>query len=88
MGPARAGWALLETDGMYEASDASAEKDGDTATPERDADTDFHFIAFVHANGRLWDMDGRKPHPGARRILVFHLHSSRVVAHTLFLTHT
>jgi len=60
--PALAGWKLLEESGLYAASDASAHT-GDTATPEREADTDFHFIAFVNAAGRLWDLDGRKPHP-------------------------
>lgn len=60
--PSLIGWRLLETQGMYEASDESAHS-GETATPSRGADVDFHFIALVNRDGRLLDLDGRKPRP-------------------------
>lgn len=43
-------------------SEASGEH-GQTACPDRDDKVDHHFIAFVHAGGRLVECDGRKVGP-------------------------
>lgn len=32
---------------------------GQTAAPDIDAENDFHFVAFVHKNGKLLQLDGR-----------------------------
>lgn len=36
---------------------------GQTAPPDPDCQTDFHFVAFVEKNGRLYELDGRKSGP-------------------------
>eukprot|EP01119_Soliformovum_irregulare_P009019 TRINITY_DN22127_c0_g1_i1.p1 TRINITY_DN22127_c0_g1~~TRINITY_DN22127_c0_g1_i1.p1 ORF type:complete len:252 (+),score=52.73 TRINITY_DN22127_c0_g1_i1:33-758(+) len=36
---------------------------GQTATPDADADINLHFVAFVERDGHLYELDGRKPHP-------------------------
>jgi len=34
-----------------------------TETPSLEDEVEHHFIAFVHHNGSLWELDGRKPLP-------------------------
>lgn len=41
----------------------AAASEGDTAAPNGDEDVDLHFVAFVHHNGRLLQLDGRRPRP-------------------------
>lgn len=43
-----------------EAAHAAAATRGDTAPPAPDASVDLHFVALVHAGGRLVELDGRK----------------------------
>jgi ubiquitin carboxyl-terminal hydrolase L3 len=43
-----------------EAAHAAAAAAGDTAPPAPDAEVDLHFVALVHAGGRLVELDGRK----------------------------
>ncbi|EFJ41731.1 hypothetical protein VOLCADRAFT_83997 [Volvox carteri f. nagariensis] len=39
---------------------------GDTAPPSADEDVDLHFVAFVHKDGQLWELDGRRAGPVCR----------------------
>ena len=43
-----------------ETAHAAAASRGDTAPPPPDADVDLHFVALVHVEGRLVELDGRK----------------------------
>ncbi|ETO31975.1 hypothetical protein RFI_05141, partial [Reticulomyxa filosa] len=58
------GWALLKAKQIQAVSDATASSESNqTQTPERTARTNGHFIAFVHKNGLLFELDGRKAFP-------------------------
>ena len=37
--------------------------EGQTATPDLQSDVDFHFVAFVQKNGRLYELNGNKQGP-------------------------
>lgn len=47
---------------IEEAHKAAGEK-GDTAPPAPEEDVDLHFVCFVEREGRLWELDGRRPGP-------------------------
>ena len=36
---------------------------GQTAAPDADEEVNLHFVAFVHVDGGLYELDGRKPGP-------------------------
>ena len=40
-----------------------AAEEGSTAPPSTDAAVDLHFVCFVHRDGSLWELDGRKAGP-------------------------
>lgn len=40
-----------------------AAQQGVTAAPSADEEVDLHFIAFVHRDGCLYELDGRKAGP-------------------------
>jgi|UniRef100_A0A7S3F6L9 ubiquitin carboxyl-terminal hydrolase L3 len=64
MDAAARGWALAEAHEVHKASESEASGEhGQTACPDRDDKVDHHFIAFVHAGGRLVECDGRKVGP-------------------------
>ncbi|KAG2442345.1 hypothetical protein HXX76_002431 [Chlamydomonas incerta] len=39
---------------------------GDTAPPNADEEVNLHFVALVHRNGQLWELDGRRAAPVCR----------------------
>merc|ERR1719326_1305106 len=64
MSAADRGKALLTCGAIKELSDKCASSDGaSTACPDTDDKVMAHFIAFVHKDGSLFEMDGRKAFP-------------------------
>jgi ubiquitin carboxyl-terminal hydrolase L3 len=63
LSPDAIGRKLLEQTGMFEASDDSASTAGQTQTPDREDNTNYHFITFVNVDGHIYDVDGRKAFP-------------------------
>eukprot|EP00465_Bigelowiella_longifila_P003079 CAMPEP_0185263844 /NCGR_PEP_ID=MMETSP1359-20130426/16908_1 /TAXON_ID=552665 /ORGANISM="Bigelowiella longifila, Strain CCMP242" /LENGTH=246 /DNA_ID=CAMNT_0027851695 /DNA_START=36 /DNA_END=776 /DNA_ORIENTATION=- len=62
--PSDIGYGLLKAKDIQEVSEDAAEsKDAQTATPDRMDNVAAHFIAFVHVEGVLYEMDGRKAFP-------------------------
>lgn len=59
MSPKDRGHSLEEDEGISQAHEASAHE-GQSATIDRDTKLDTHFIAFVHVDGKLYELDGRK----------------------------
>jgi len=53
----------LENFHELEAAHEAAGHEGQTAAPSRDDKLDTHFIAFVHVDGHLYELDGRRPAP-------------------------
>jgi len=53
---------LVVTKDIAEAHTESANQ-GQTKTPELNADINLHFVAFVERDGHLYQLDGRKPFP-------------------------
>ncbi|KAF9887037.1 ubiquitinyl hydrolase 1 [Aspergillus nanangensis] len=55
---------LLYESKALESAHADAAKLGDTAAPQAEDNVDLHFVAFVKgADGRLWELDGRRRGP-------------------------
>ena len=50
---------IYESDFLTEAHQEAAS----SSTVEIPEEVDLHFIAFVHANDKVWELDGRKPNP-------------------------
>lgn len=50
----------LESSSQIAETHASSAHAGQTAAPDLAAEIDYHFVAFVHKNGKLYEMDGRK----------------------------
>ncbi|GIL51422.1 hypothetical protein Vafri_7413 [Volvox africanus] len=66
MSPAEAGKYLEEPPAgapSIEEAHQTAAAAGDTAPPSADDDVDLHFVAFVHCNGHLWELDGMRAGP-------------------------
>merc|ERR1719159_1603180 len=58
------GKALLTCSAIKELSDKCASSDGaSTQCPDADDKVNAHFIAFIHKDGALFEMDGRKAFP-------------------------
>ena len=55
--------AVLEEDDSLDAAHAAAAVQGQTAAPSSDDEVNLHFVAFVHVDGGLYELDGRKPWP-------------------------
>jgi ubiquitin carboxyl-terminal hydrolase L3 len=54
--------ALAEDDSL-DAAHAAAASTGQSAAPADDEEVNLHFVAFVHVDGGLYELDGRKPAP-------------------------
>ncbi|KAJ5745675.1 Ubiquitin carboxyl-terminal hydrolase isozyme L3 [Penicillium odoratum] len=57
---------LLYDSKVLESAHANAANLGGTDAPQADDDVDLHFVAFVKADGQLWELDGRRKGPLAR----------------------
>lgn len=55
--------AFLEKDESIRVTHESSAQEGQTEAPSLDEKVDLHFIAFVNVEGRLYELDGRKPFP-------------------------
>ena len=53
----------LASDDSLDAAHAAAALEGQSAAPEADEEVNLHFVAFVHVDGGLYELDGRKPGP-------------------------
>ncbi|KAK2746065.1 hypothetical protein FQN57_003405 [Myotisia sp. PD_48] len=55
---------LLYQSKALESAHADAAQKGDTLAPQAEANVDLHFVCFVKgADGRLWELDGRRKGP-------------------------
>lgn len=62
MSPEERGTELEKTKTISEAHEQSAQE-GQTQAPPADEDVSLHFVAFVHVDGNLYELDGRKSFP-------------------------
>lgn len=53
----------LEDDTEISTAHSSAGQEGQTAAPDLGERVDMHFVALVHLDGGLYELDGRKPFP-------------------------
>ncbi|RAH65191.1 ubiquitin carboxyl-terminal hydrolase [Aspergillus aculeatinus CBS 121060] len=61
---------LLYESKALESAHADAARLGDTQAPRAEENVDLHFVAFVKgADGRLWELDGRRKGPLERGVL-------------------
>eukprot|EP00128_Syssomonas_multiformis_P000702 Colp12_sorted_trinity150504_noHs@17181 len=56
------GHYLSDDEGITTAHSESA-AEGQTEAPTEDEEVNLHFVCFVQKNGRLYELDGRKPRP-------------------------
>jgi len=54
---------LLEEDEELDAAHAQQACGGQSRVPDADEDVNLHFVCFVHCNGGLYELDGRRPAP-------------------------
>ncbi|XP_023322187.1 ubiquitin carboxyl-terminal hydrolase isozyme L3 [Eurytemora carolleeae] len=54
---------LLEADDAICQQHDDAAKEGQTSAPGREDSVDYHFVTFVHVDGQLYELDGRKSGP-------------------------
>ncbi|XP_063704725.1 ubiquitin carboxyl-terminal hydrolase [Culicoides brevitarsis] len=54
---------LLEGDSAFTNTHEELAKEGQTAAPDLSTKVNHHFIALVHKNGELYELDGRKSFP-------------------------
>jgi ubiquitin carboxyl-terminal hydrolase L3 len=62
MNPMERGLALENSNNISEAHEEIA-SEGQTEVPNRDDNLVTHFVAFIHKNGLLYEMDGRRQFP-------------------------
>lgn len=62
LSPSEIGKKLEGHDELAQSHESSAQE-GQTAAPDINVDVYYHFIAFVERQGRLYELDGRKPGP-------------------------
>jgi len=55
--------AMLEQDQEISEAHEESAQEGQTKAPSRDVNVDLHFVAFVHQDGGLYELDGRKEAP-------------------------
>lgn len=60
---------LLYNSADLEAAHQSSAQQGDTQAPGAADDIDLHYVAFVAADGHLWELDGRRKGPIDRGML-------------------
>ncbi|NP_001191493.1 ubiquitin carboxyl-terminal hydrolase [Aplysia californica] len=53
----------LEQDNLMGAAHGDCAQEGDTQAPSQDEHVKSHFVALVHCNGTLYELDGRKEAP-------------------------
>ena len=53
----------LKTDDSITSAHQESAQEGQTETPQLDEEVDLHFIAFVHKDGDLYELDGAKEAP-------------------------
>ena len=53
----------LEADDDICGAHDEAAREGQTRAPDREDKVDYHFVCFVHVDGGLYEMDGRKSGP-------------------------
>ncbi len=69
LGPVERAELLYESEAL-ESAHGEAAKKGDTAPPAPEESVDLHFVCFVKgADGRLWELDGRRKGPLERCVL-------------------
>jgi len=54
---------ILEADTAFTNTNQSLAEEGQTATPNIDDKVNHHFVAFIHKDGQLYELDGRKSFP-------------------------
>ncbi|KAM5180623.1 ubiquitin carboxyl-terminal hydrolase isozyme L3 [Mantella aurantiaca] len=54
---------FLEKDESIRVTHESSAQEGQSEAPSLDDKVDLHFIAFIHLQGHLYELDGRKPFP-------------------------
>jgi len=62
MSPEEAGKLLEGNDDLASSHESSAQE-GQTAAPDLSTDVFYHFMALVHKDGKLYELDGRKRGP-------------------------
>ncbi|XP_023288885.1 ubiquitin carboxyl-terminal hydrolase isozyme L3 [Orussus abietinus] len=62
MSPTERGEQLMKAQGIIDAHKLQAQE-GQTEAPREDAPVIYHFVAFIHKDGSLYELDGRKPFP-------------------------
>jgi len=62
MNPLERGLALENSNNISEAHEEIA-SEGQTEAPDREENLVTHFVAFIHKNGQLYEMDGRRQFP-------------------------
>jgi len=54
---------VVEGEGELSCAHEETALQGQTAAPDANENTELHFVTFVHNNGRLYELDGRKKAP-------------------------